>query len=190
LLPVLALLSLASTLAIPRGAIAQEPTDFVSQNLRGLQSKNASVRVQAALNLGNNASEQTRQAIPALVEALKDIDDSVRRFAAFALGKIPGDRQVAVPALIEALQDKNELVRESAAMSLGSIGQNPELTVPALVRALKYDDFSVGRSAMGSLIGFGPAARTALPDLTALLKEKTRQKNSWVSSGSGSLPSE
>ena len=128
--------------------------------------------------MGNNSSpgspvydrEQTRRAIPALVEALKDSDASVRQEAAFALGNIPGDMRLAVPALIQALQDSEQPVREEATQSLGRIAQNPELAVPALVGELKRND--TRRFAMDALIKFGSAARQAVPPLIVLLKEK------------------
>lgn len=177
LLPILPLLILAGTLAVPPGGRAQESTDIISLNLRDLRNKNASVRAGAASNLGNIAApgsrnsvrEQTRKAIPALVEALKDTDKTVRWAAAAALGNIPGDMRVAVPALIEALQDQDEMVRERAASSLGRIGQNPELAVPALLGALKDED--TRGYALDALIKFGPAAKAAVPVLIALLKE-------------------
>src|ERR1035441_4702399 len=169
LLPILALLFLAGNLCVPPRARAQQATDFISRDLRDLKDKNATVRARAADSLGNNATEQTRKAIPALVEALKDTDESVRGAAAFALGNIPGDRQVAVPALVKALQDENGSVRNYAAKSLGMIGQSPELAVPALVGALK-DDRDSRYFTTDALIKFGPAARTAVPDLIVLLK--------------------
>jgi HEAT repeat protein len=92
-----ALVYFAVTLAVPPNAVAQDIPDIVSRNLRDLKSKNANVRAQAAVALGDYSSpgspandrEQTRKAIPALVDALKDTDESVREAAAFALGNIP-----------------------------------------------------------------------------------------------------
>jgi HEAT repeat protein len=172
-----ALLYLASALAVSPSAKAQDINEVISNSLRDLKSKNAEVRTQAAETLGNNSSpgspannrEQTRKAIPALMEALKDTDGSVRSAAALALGNIPGDMRVAVPALIETLQDKDISVRQHAMDSLGSLAQSPELAVPALVGELRVDN---GTSAMDALIKFGPTARTAIPALIVLLKEK------------------
>jgi HEAT repeat protein len=176
-LPILLLLYLAGTLATPSRGTAQESTDIVSLNLRDLRSKDASVRARAATNLGNNASpgspandrQQARRAIPALVDALKDSDQSVRGAAALALGNIPGDMRICVPPLIEALRDKDDQVRARAADALGRIGQSPELAVPALVSFLQEDSGSRYFSS-DALIRFGPAARTAVPTLIDLLK--------------------
>ena len=176
-LPIAALLYFAGALAVPPSARAQDINEIISSNLRDLKSKNALVRTQAASSLGNNASpgspaydrEQTRKAVPALMEALKDTDPSVRMAAAFALGNIPGDMRIAVPALIQTLQDIEPQVREEAARSLGRIGQSPELAVPALAGELKRN--GTRRFAMDALIKFGPAAQPAVPALIAMLKE-------------------
>ena len=172
------LLYFAVALAMPPSARAQDINEVISRNLRDLKSRSADVRVQAAVTLGNNSSpgspvydrEQTRRAVPALMEALKDTDASVRAEAAFALGNIPGDMRLAVPALIEALQDSEQPVREEATQSLGRIAQSPELAVPALVGELKRND--TRRYAMDALIKFGPAAKPGAPALIVLLKEK------------------
>lgn len=179
-LPIAALLYIASALAVPPSAGAQEDmSEWISKTLRDLQSKNAVVRRRAAEYLGESASagyplrhrEQIRKAVPALMEALKDTNPSVQRTAAWALGNIPGDMRVAVPALDGALQDKDRSVREAAALSLGRMGQSPELAVPVLVGMLNRDDDSRD-FARDALINFGPAARPAVPALIDMLKGK------------------
>ncbi|MGB6688443.1 MAG: HEAT repeat domain-containing protein [Terracidiphilus sp.] len=139
-LPIAALLCFSGALAVRPNAKAQDFNEILSSNLHDLKSKNAFVRAQAAESLCNNSGpdspdynrEQTRKAIPALIEALKDTDPTVRSYAALALGNIPRDMRAAVPALIDALQDKDRSVRENAIQSLGSIAQIPEMAVPAL----------------------------------------------------------
>jgi len=103
---------------------------------------------------------RNRQAVPALIKALKDEDDygPVRYEAVEALGLI-GDVQ-AVPALIEVLSDKNTKawVRYRAIEALRLIG-DPQ-AVPALVKALKDED--VKYTAAESLVKIGSPAVPSL----------------------------
>jgi HEAT repeat protein len=77
-------------------------------------------------------------AVPALIQALGDRSENVRRAAAEALGAI-GDPQ-AVPALIQALGHETDpfaddwAVRRAAAWALGKLG-DPQ-AVPPLIQAL------------------------------------------------------
>lgn len=74
-------------------------------------------RRNAAWGLGAlDASE----AVPALIDALKDPEAGVREQVAWALGAI-GDRR-AVDGLIGALSDSSPAVRRQAAWALGAIG--------------------------------------------------------------------
>lgn len=105
-------------------------------------------RANAAWALGAlDASE----AVPALIEALKDSDAGVREQVAWALGAI-GDRR-AVDGLIGALGDPVAAVRKQAAWALGSIGDSR--AVQALMKALKDADASVRRQAAWALGSIG-----------------------------------
>jgi HEAT repeat protein len=78
-----------------------------------------------------------KQAVPALIKALKHKNENVRSEAARTLGKL-GDKH-AVSALIEALEnDKDFFVRVLAAQALGKLGDKH--AVPALTKALKDVD--------------------------------------------------
>jgi hypothetical protein len=105
-------------------------------------------------------------ALPALIGALEDENDWVRRAAAEALGGI-GDRG-AVPALIGALKDEKADVRQAAAGALGGIG-DPR-AVPALIGALKDEKADVRRAAVGALGGILGGIRPA-----AEVKERREQ---------------
>lgn len=99
-------------------------------------------------------------AIPILLEALRDRHAEVRAAACTALGQI-GDAQ-AVPALCRALEDEEWQVRRSACEALGLIGDtNP---VPALIRVLGDVDETVRAAACWALgrigdINAAPALR-------------------------------
>jgi HEAT repeat protein len=105
-------------------------------------------RRNAAWGLGAlDASE----AVPALVEALKDSEAGVREQAAWALGAI-GDRR-GVDGLIGALGDSAPGVRRQAAWALGAIGDRR--AVNALTKALKDTDAGVRRQAAWALGAIG-----------------------------------
>lgn len=53
------------------------------------------------------------EAVPVLIDALRDTDPLLRQLAAEALGKI-GDEQAAEPLRLAALRDDNERVRRAA----------------------------------------------------------------------------
>ena len=62
-----------------------------------------------------------KDAVPALIIALKDKDKQVRGNAAVALGKVGPSAKDAVPALTVALKDKDVEVREAVQKALGLI---------------------------------------------------------------------
>jgi HEAT repeat protein len=82
----------------------------------------ASWLAEASRTIGPEAKE----AVPALIAALKDQDAGVRWEAATALGEIGLEAKEAVPALIAALKDQNELVRWYAARALKTIKPETE----------------------------------------------------------------
>jgi len=79
-----------------------------------LNRREREVRVEAARALGEIKSPE---AVPHLIEALKDEDEGVRSAAAWALGAIKSPE--AVPHLIESLKDEDLYVRRAAAEALG-----------------------------------------------------------------------
>jgi HEAT repeat protein len=116
--------------------------------------------------------DESRAAVPALVEALHDRRAEVRWNAAKTLGKIGPDARAAVTALSTALKDEDSKVREHAAEALGDIGPDAKASVPDLIRALKDPEADVRRDAVRSLGKFGPAAKSAAPAIEELLKDQ------------------
>lgn len=101
----------AASALVAIGRPAQEP---LTKALRGpvwIGRKNAAWALGAL---------DSSEAVPALIEALKDTDAGVREQVAWALGAI-GDRR-AVDGLIGALGDSAAGVRKQAAWALGAIG--------------------------------------------------------------------
>jgi len=105
-------------------------------------------------------------AIPALREALKHEDWGVRHVAAEALGKL-GDQE-SIPALREALKDEESLIRYVAAEALGKLGDQE--SIPALREALKDEDWGVRYAAADALGKLG--GRQSIPALREALKDE------------------
>ena len=105
-------------------------------------------RAGAAAALGC-MGEPAQGAVPALIEALKDDSEWVRRNAADTLGNIGPSAQSAVPALIEALGDDRPVsrwslsdapLRENAIIALAKMGQLPQNAMPVMAEALQDEN--------------------------------------------------
>lgn len=130
-----------------------------------LRSVDVGVRRAAAKAL-EKVAHNANAAVPALIEALEDEEDSVRQRAVDVLAKIRDPK--AVPALIKALKDKshdeNIHFRSSVASALIEIG---EPAVPALIQALKDED---GSSSVHNCAAFA-LARIANPEAQKAVEE-------------------
>jgi len=158
-------------------ALAQRNYDAeIAGYVRDLSSKNLNVRDNAANSLGNEANNPefgraAAVAVPALLQALKDRDPTLRGAAAFALGSIGAQPEKTVPALIEALKDPENRVRQSAADALGEFHSESSSAVPALAAALADPDDQVRQTAAKSLISFGSEAQRSLPAFIDILQK-------------------
>jgi HEAT repeat protein len=102
-----------------------------------------------------------RDAVPALIEVLRDSVSFVSVWAAAALARIEPENAYAIPALLAATHNNAYFVRSLAAWHLGRLGpQHPgiEDVMPELRELLNDNDPSVHAEAMvalGSLAGKG-----------------------------------
>jgi|SRR5215471_7668026 len=172
----LPLLFLCVVLFCPDESEAQGSIDpIVAEHIKGLHSPNPRERRNSALALGNMAAggkferEQVKPAVPALIRALKDKDEDVREFAAFALGNIRADPAISVPALIEGLKDQYYSVRERSASVLRAFGPEAQPAVPALLKALTDQNSSVREEAAKAVGEIAPA-QIAVPALANAFK--------------------
>ena len=114
---------------IINGCEKQGVEQKVNKQIRLLKHDYYKVSNSAAEALGK-IGPQTKEVVPALIQALKD-DFGPRSSAATALGEIGPDAKEAVPALAEALKDENYYVRENAAEALEKINIEAEATEDA-----------------------------------------------------------
>ena len=72
-----------------------------------------------------NEEWKLKEAITALVDAIRDTEVEVRGAAVYALGEIGPMARSAIPAVSKALKDEDAGVRKAAAVALGKI-QEPD----------------------------------------------------------------
>jgi HEAT repeat protein len=113
------------------------------------------VRREALRSLGKlreRASIDPQVVVPALLDALKDPDASVRAIAVTYLGIVRDNPKDEVAGLITALKDSEPSVREAAAVALSAYGQQAEPAIPALHKAESDPDDDVKREAGRALV--------------------------------------
>ncbi|MCL6534415.1 MAG: HEAT repeat domain-containing protein, partial [Armatimonadetes bacterium] len=106
------------------------------------------------------------QAVPYLIQALRDEHSGIREAACEALGQI-GDAR-AIPALIQKLGDEYAGVRAGVCRALGRIGDVQ--AVPALIQKLRDGKWQVREAACEALGQIGDAR--AVPALIQALGDK------------------
>ena len=113
------ILSGANSELKPFIAPLKSPTADVPSLIKALGSQEGDVRSKAVAEL----SKVGEPAIPALMEALTDINSFTRKGTAEVLGNIGNAKPEIIPALIKMLTDRNIYVRQSAVESLDKIGE-------------------------------------------------------------------
>jgi HEAT repeat protein len=112
------------------------------------------------------ASAQPSSEVARLITQLRDESPTVRRAAAYALGRIGPAAKDAAPGLAKLLTDPEADVQGAAASALVDIGA---AAVPELTKLLKDPEAGVRRFAASILGRIGPAAKDAAPELAKLL---------------------
>lgn len=146
----------------------------IDSAITALKTGDTTARMKAANELGFMA--EADEAVPALVNALEDSYEPVRRNAIYALGAIG---KPAVEPLINALDSEKEafdiepiLHICDAAHGLAAIGAS---AVPELITALAAERENVRASAAYALGEMGPAAAEAVDELTSLLTDESEE---------------
>ena len=145
---------------------------LVDALVRMLKSKDGNQRWGAAMALGH-LSPPPKGVVSALVDAMKDPQPVVRRYAAEALGRYDGpEGETAMQALLAAMRDPDFWVRNSAGRSLASHGKAAAEAVPAIIRLLRTEDRNLRREAAKTLGKFGPSAGVAIAALLVALDDE------------------
>lgn len=133
-----------------------------------LRDPNVETRLAAARSLGEMKADAA-PAVPALIEAMQDVDVEMRRLCCQALGEIGkspiGD---SVAALAKQLESTEWTVRLAAAFALQKIDPNSDLFVDEINKAMQ-------RGEGGTIVAvgkMGPSAAWAVPALTELLHDR------------------
>ena len=172
----------------------------VASAVAALKTGDPNVRMKAANELGFWCSLQAKtcskkvrtdaaEAISALIDALEDSYEPVRRNAIYALGAIG---EPAVKPLVGALDSEKEAFNMEpilhicdAAHGLAATGGSE--TVPALIAALQDEREHVRASAAYALGEMGPVAAEAVDGLIALLTDESEEVRRHATSALGMI---
>src|SRR5262245_51356484 len=99
---------------------------------QALRDRQGRVRKGAAMALGKLGPE-AKAAVPSVIGAMHDPDESVRQMASEAVGQLGYD---ALMALVESLRSADPELRELAANVLVSLGPDATTLVPAMLEAM------------------------------------------------------
>src|SRR5689334_5770623 len=93
-----------------RRTVMTDPNARLQKLIRRLRSTDELKRIHAGLLLGRMGAA-AKEAVPALLELLKDGSVQNRKLAAWTLGYLGPGAVEAIPALLVAVRDSNEGVR-------------------------------------------------------------------------------
>lgn len=123
-------------------------------------------------------------AVIPLSAALKHSDSTGRKNAAQALGLIARMENIAVRSLTSALVDLDTNVQQAAAEALGLFGSKAKESVPKLVNLLGHESLNVRVAVAGALERIAPGESEALNLLTELLSNKAIRVEAAAAIGS------
>ena len=165
-----------------------DTTMDVASAIAALKSDDPNVRMKVANELGFTGGIDAAEAVPALVDALSDSYEPVRRNAIYALGAIG---KPAVESLIDALDSEKEAFEmepilhiSDPAHGLAAIGAS---AVPALITALEDERENVRASAAYALGEMGPVAAAAVDGLIGLLTDESEEVRRHATSALGMI---
>jgi len=141
--------------------------------VEALRHDNYFIRSGAAGSLARMASEDTAEAVPALLECLcNDSEMSVRASSAFALGSIHPSSKEIEQGLVRASSDPAWRVRDMAVSAIGRAGLASESVIGQLVERLNDEEDLVRYSAISTLDQIRPSPEILLEPLRRLLSDE------------------
>ena len=162
------------------GHSTQPTNGSLTDHITALDDDDTAVRSRAADEL-SSFGESAAEAVPHLIQALRDDYEPVRLNAAYTLGAIGAP---AVPQLIETLGDENAPTRRMAAYALAAVGAP---AVSALSEALQHTEDAVRVEASYALAQIGNAAEPAIPALMERTKDDNVEVRRYLAEAFGSL---
>ena len=97
-------------------------------------------------------------AIPDLMSAVTNLDDTLRAVAVEALGHIHAEPELVLPVLTRSLRDSSSRVRSRAVGSLVGFGAEAKAAIPALTLALDDPVAAIRTNAAAALKAINPEA--------------------------------
>ncbi len=148
--------------------------------MKGLENKNAKIRLMVQVNFAVN------DAMPILLDALKDDDLGLRMQAASTLAQTNRETGKVAAIFVDGLKHKSVSVRIQAAQGLGQLGntgKTPPEAIQALAGALKDSEATVRQQALYALQSQRGDLSAIVPMLVELVKDKDlniRQQIIWM----------
>jgi hypothetical protein len=130
---------------------------------------------QKALWILGKLGPQAEEAVPVLIDLLRQSKDSELRAAVIRTLPAMGQRaQAALSALLEAATDSHNDNRSAVAAVLPQIARNAEEILPCLERLLSDPSWRVCESAASSLSSMNRLPKRSVPGLLTLLARQER----------------
>jgi HEAT repeat protein len=133
-----------------------------------LEDRAAADRHVAVLQVLRGFGPSARQAIPALVQALRHDQEAASKQAVEALGALGGAGADAVPLLVKLLAEKDNELRRHAVDALGLLGPVAKAALPELLGLFKDDSAQLRVAAARAA---GSVGREAVEPLTRALAD-------------------
>lgn len=160
-------LMLTALLTVPAWGQSQPPVDQLIKDLGGYYTDPSVQAASAALYKMN------QDAVPALIQALKNPDPGIRKGAAQVLGDLKVKK--AILPISGLLKDGKYWVARSAVYALTNIG-DPQV-IPYLLQALKLPNPKVKEAALNGLDEM--LAKSAAPEITRVMLNDADQYVRW-----------